>query len=114
ARSARRRGVQPYYAHLTSYQRQRTPPDTLGPRKRERERRYGLGEMGKETFLLLFVSGSAALAAWVAVCRPKLAPTSFRAGTVHLIAAVVVGGLLGPLVHAVPGLPARLSVLAAL
>jgi hypothetical protein len=70
--------------------------------------------MGKETFLLVFVSGSAALAAWVAVCRPKLAPTSFRAGTVHLIAAVVVGGLLGPLVHAVPGLPSRLSVLAAL
>jgi hypothetical protein len=71
-------------------------------------------EMGKETFLLLFVSGSAALAAWVAVCRPRLAPTSFRAGTVHLIAAVVVGGVLGPLVHAVPGLPSRLSVLAAL
>jgi hypothetical protein len=70
--------------------------------------------MGKETFLLLFVSGSAALAAWVAVCRPKLAPTSFRAGTVHLIAAVVVGGLLGPLEQAVPGLPSRVSVLAAL
>ena len=70
--------------------------------------------MGKETFLLLFVSGCAALAVWVAVCRPKLAPTSFRAGTVHLIAAVVVGALLGPLEHAVPGLPSRVSVFGAL
>ena len=70
--------------------------------------------MGRETFLLLFVSGSAALAVWVAMCRPKLAPTSFRAGTVHLVAAVVVAALLGPLEHSVPGLPSRLSVLGAL
>ena len=70
--------------------------------------------MGNDTFLLLFVSGSAALAAWVAVCRPKLAPTSFRAGTVHLIAAVVVGAVLAPLEQAIPGLPSRVSILAAL
>jgi hypothetical protein len=70
--------------------------------------------MGKETFLLLFVSGCAALATWIVVCRPKLAPTSFRAGTVHLVAAFAVGALLGPLEHAVPGLPSRVSILAAL
>ena len=70
--------------------------------------------MGQETFLLLFTTGCAALAAWIAVCRPKLAPTSFRAGTVHLIAAVVVGAVLGPLEHAIPGLPSPVSILAAL
>ena len=70
--------------------------------------------MGKDTFLLLFVTGSAALAAWVALRLPRLAPKSFRGGSFHLAAAVVAGGLLGPLVHAVPGLPSRLSVLVAL
>ena len=70
--------------------------------------------MSSGAFLLVFSLGAAALALWIFVCLPKLAPTSFRAGTVHLIAAVVVGGLLGPLVHTVPGLPSRLSVLAAL
>ena len=70
--------------------------------------------MGKETFLLLFVVGSAAIAAWIALRLPKLAPTSFRGGTMHLVATLVVGVVLGPLVHAVPGLPSELSVLAAL
>jgi hypothetical protein len=70
--------------------------------------------MGKETFLLVFVLGAAAIAAWVALCLPKLAPKGLRGGTVHLIATLVVGALLGPAVHAVPGLPSQLSVLAAL
>jgi hypothetical protein len=70
--------------------------------------------MGRETFLLLFVLGSAVLAFWVAFCRPSLAPTSFRSGTIHMVAALVVGSILGPVLHAVPGLPAELSVLAAL
>ena len=70
--------------------------------------------MGKETFLLVFVLGAAAIAAWAALRLPKLAPTSLRGGTVHLIATLVVGALLGPAVHAVPGLPSQLSVLAAL
>ena len=70
--------------------------------------------MGKESFLLVFVLGAGALAAWVALRLPKLAPTSLRAGTFHLIAAMIVGASLGPLVHAVPGLPSPASVLAAL
>jgi hypothetical protein len=52
--------------------------------------------------MLLFVLGSAALAFWVAVCRPKLAPANFRSGVV------------GPVLHAVPGLPSALSLLVAL
>ena len=70
--------------------------------------------MGKETFLLLFVLGAAAIAAWIALRLPKLAPTSFRGGTVHLVATLLVGAVLGPAVRAVPGLPSELSVLAAL
>jgi hypothetical protein len=66
--------------------------------------------MGRETFLLLFVLGAAVLAFWVAVCRPSLAPASFRSGTVHLAAALVLGSILGPVLHAV----SELSVLAAL
>jgi len=70
--------------------------------------------MGKETFLLVFVLGAAAIAAWIALRLPRLAPTSFRAGTVHLVVTLVVGAVLGPAVRAVPGLPSELSVLAAL
>src|SRR4026209_1960268 len=100
--------------------------------------------MGKESFLLLFVLGAAAIAAWIALRLPELAPTSFRGragqvaaalgagggrgaarrrgrpppafggGPVHLVAARVVGAVLGPAVRAVPGLPSELSVLAAL
>ncbi|MET0608249.1 MAG: hypothetical protein ABW045_05805 [Gaiellaceae bacterium] len=64
--------------------------------------------------MLLFVLGAAAIAAWIALRLPKLAPTSFRGGTVHLVATLVVGAVLGPAVRAVPGLPSELSVLAAL
>ena len=70
--------------------------------------------MGKETFLLLFVLGAGAIAAWIALRLPRLAPQSFRAGGVHLAATFVLGAVLGPLVRAVPGLPAELSLLAAL
>ena len=64
--------------------------------------------------MLLFVLGSGVLALWVAMCRPRLAPGSFRAGTIHLAMAVIVGAVLGPVVHAVPGLPSVLSLLVAL
>jgi hypothetical protein len=70
--------------------------------------------MGKDTFLLLFVLGAGALAAWITVRLPRLAPQSFRGGGVHLAASFVLGAFLGPLVRAVPGLPAELSLLAAL
>ena len=64
--------------------------------------------------MLLFVLGSGVLAIWVSLCRPKLAPENFRAGGIHLAAALVVGALLGPVLHAVPGLPSAPSVLVAL
>jgi membrane associated rhomboid family serine protease len=70
--------------------------------------------MGRETFVLLFVLASAALAVWVAVCLPRLAPRSLRSASVHLGAALVVGALLGPVSRAVPGRPSTISVLAAL
>ena len=63
--------------------------------------------------MLLFVLGSATLAFWVAMCRPKLAPASFRAAGSHLAAALVVGTILGPVLHAVPGLPSSLSLFVA-
>jgi hypothetical protein len=65
-------------------------------------------------FMLLFVLGSGVLAFWVALCRPRVEPGSFRSGTIHLAIAVIVGAVLGPVVHAVPGLPSVLSVLVAL
>jgi hypothetical protein len=71
-------------------------------------------EMGKETFLLVFLLGAGLLAAWIAVRLPRLAPGSFLRAGLHLAAAVVLGSLLAPALHAVPGLPSRLSVLAAL
>jgi hypothetical protein len=64
--------------------------------------------------MLLFVLGSATLAFWVAMCRPRLAPSSFRSGGIHLVAALVVGTILGPVLHAVPGLPSTLSFFVAL
>jgi hypothetical protein len=70
--------------------------------------------MGKETFLLLFLLGSALLAIWIVVRLPWLAPRSFRGAWVHLAAALVVGAVLGPILRAVPGLPSQLSVLASL
>jgi hypothetical protein len=70
--------------------------------------------MGNEEFLLVFVLGAGVLAGWVVVRLPKLAPTSFRGGTVHLVVTLVVGAVLAPVVEAVPGLPSELSVLAAL
>jgi hypothetical protein len=70
--------------------------------------------MGSQTFLLVFVVGCAALAVWVAVRIPALAPAGFRSGAIHLLAAVVVGSLLGPVLNAVPGLPSPPSLLAAL
>lgn len=64
--------------------------------------------------MLLFVLGSAALAFWVAMCRPRLAPAGFRSAGIHLVAALVVGSVLGPVLHAVPGLPSPLSLFFAL
>lgn len=72
------------------------------------------GEMGKETFLLLFLLGAGLLAVWVALRLPRLAPRSFGWAWAHVAAALVVSAVLGPVLHAVPGLPAKLSVLAAL
>jgi hypothetical protein len=70
--------------------------------------------MSRDTFMLLFVLGSAALAFWVAIYRPKLAPANFRSGGIHLAAALVVGSILGPVLHVVPGLPSTLSLFVAL
>ena len=70
--------------------------------------------MGRDTFMLLFVLGSATLAFWVAMCRPRLAPASFRSGGIRLAVALVVGTLLGPDLHAMPGLPSVLSLFVAL
>ena len=61
--------------------------------------------------MLLFVLGSGVLAIWVGLCRPSLAPENFRAGGIHLGVALVVGIVLGPILHAVPGLPSTMSVL---
>ena len=63
--------------------------------------------MGREIFLLLFVLGSGALAMWVALRFPVLAPASLRSTGVHLAVAVVVGSVLGPVLHTVPGLPSE-------
>jgi hypothetical protein len=70
--------------------------------------------MGRDTFILLFVLGSATLAFWVATCQPRLAPANFRSGGIHLVAALVVGTILGPVLHVVPGLPSVLSLFVAL
>jgi hypothetical protein len=70
--------------------------------------------MSRDTFMFMFVLGSGVLAFWVTMCRPGLAPRSFRSGGLHLAAAVVVGSLLGPVLHAVPGLPSAASVLISL
>jgi uncharacterized membrane protein len=64
--------------------------------------------------MLLFVLGAGVLAIWVSLCRPSLAPTSFRSGGIHLGVALAIGFLLGPVLHAVPGLPSVASVLISL
>jgi hypothetical protein len=61
--------------------------------------------------MLFFVLGAGVLAVWVSLCRPRLAPENFRSGGIRLAVALVVGSLLGPVLHAVPGLPSEASVL---
>ncbi len=58
--------------------------------------------MTRETFLLVFVLGSAALAVWVVFCLPRLAPQSLRAAGGHLVAALAVGYALAPALRLVP------------
>jgi hypothetical protein len=70
--------------------------------------------MTRETFLLVFVTGTAALAVWVAFCLPRIAPRSLRAAGVHVVAALMLGFVLAPALHLVPGQPGRASVLVAL
>jgi hypothetical protein len=70
--------------------------------------------MTKETFLLLFVLGAAALAVWVAQRLPGLAPRSLRTAAVHLGLAVVIGSTLAPVMRIVPGQPALPALLTAL
>jgi hypothetical protein len=70
--------------------------------------------MSRDSFMLVFVLGSGVLAVWVSLCRPRLAPQNFRAGGIHLAIALVIGAVLGPVLHAVPGLPSAASVLLAL
>jgi hypothetical protein len=70
--------------------------------------------MSRETFLLVFVTGSAALAIWIAYCLPRIAPRSLRAAGVHVVLALVLGFLLAPALRLVPGQPGRMAVLAAL
>ena len=70
--------------------------------------------MTRETFLLAFVLGAAALAVWVVMRLPGLAPRSLRAATVHMAVAMLLGFVLTPALQLVPGQPARLSVLVAL
>src|SRR5437870_4140183 len=72
------------------------------------------GSMTRETFLLLFVTGAATLALWAVLRLPRIAPRSLREATVHMVAALLLGFVLGPALRLVPGQPARLSVLAAL
>ena len=68
--------------------------------------------MTRETFLLLFVTGAATLALWVVLCLPRLTPRSLRAATVHMVAALLLGFVLGPALRLIPGQPAKLSDLA--
>jgi hypothetical protein len=64
--------------------------------------------------MFLFVLGAGVLAVWVSLCRPRLAPENFRSGGIHLAVALAIGVVLGPVLHAVPGLPSTASVLIAL
>ncbi|HEY2939549.1 MAG TPA: hypothetical protein VGJ27_07030 [Gaiellaceae bacterium] len=52
--------------------------------------------MSSGAFLLAFSLGAAALALWIFVCLPKLAPTSLTRAFGHVVAAMVVGVLLKP------------------
>jgi hypothetical protein len=70
--------------------------------------------MTKELFMLLFVVGSGALAVWVALRVPQIAPHSLRAAGVHICAALLLGCVLSPALKLVPGQPGAASVLVAL
>jgi hypothetical protein len=70
--------------------------------------------MTRETFLLLFVLGAAALAVWVAQRLPGLAPRSFRSASAHVAVALVIGSVLGPALRLIPGQPGLPAVLTAL
>jgi hypothetical protein len=68
--------------------------------------------MSSGAFLLVFAVGSAVLALWICVCRPKLGPTSLTRAFAHVVAAMAVGALLKPALAAVAdsGLPLAVFV----
>jgi hypothetical protein len=70
--------------------------------------------MTKEQFMLLFVVGSGALAVWVALRVPQIAPHSLRSAGVHVCAALLLGCVLSPALKLIPGQPGTTSVLVAL
>jgi hypothetical protein len=70
--------------------------------------------MTKEQFMLLFVVGSGALAVWVALRVPQIAPHSLRSAGVHVGAALLLGCVLSPALKLIPGQPGTTSVLVAL
>ena len=70
--------------------------------------------MTKETFLLLYVAGSAAIAVWFALCVPRIAPRSMRAAGVHIALALMLGFVLSPALRLVPGQPGKAAMLVAL
>ena len=70
--------------------------------------------MSRELFMLVFVVGAGALAVWIALCVPRIAPHSLRAAGVHICAALLLGLLLSPALTLVPGQPGMASVLVSL
>jgi hypothetical protein len=72
--------------------------------------------MDTGVFLILFVAGAAALAAWIHVRAPRWAPTDLRGAGIHMLASMAASQLLAPLalrVAAGAGAAARLAVLLA-
>jgi hypothetical protein len=70
--------------------------------------------MSSGAFLLVFSLGAAALALWIFVCLPKLAPASMRRAFAHVGVAMVVGVLLKPALAGVAESGVPLAVFTAL
>ena len=61
--------------------------------------------MSVNAFVIVLCLGAALLALWIVARLPNIGPASLPRALVHVMAAVLVGAVTGPAMHAIGALP---------